>query len=599
MSQSFIQAECNYDIHDQELFTDHKNLEIFQKARQLTRRQARWALFLSRFDFQITHIPGKQATQPDALSRRPDHGEGDEDNKDEILLPGTLFARSSTTVLINEDLRNKLANAQATDDEFLDIMRVIQAKGNSELKTSLDKRWTIQGGLLLFDNCVCVPRDSQLRSYIVSLYHDPPPSGHPGRVKTFELVQRAYWWKGMRKFIYEYVDGCAICQSTKNLPNRPSTPLVPIPPEEQGYPFSTVSMDFITELPLSNGFDAIAVFVDHDISKAAVIAPCHTTITAEQTASLYRDHVWKRFGLPNKLISDRGTQFTAHFSKELCKLLAISQALSTAYHPQTDGQTERLNQELEQFLRAYTSRRQTDWAEHLSAAEFAHNSRSHSTTSQSPFMVLMGYHPKSIPSVLTPSSLPAVQNRLDHMSQLREDVQAAQLIAHRHWTDNTPPPTYKPGDHVWLEGKNLRLDYPSVKLAPRRYGPFPIAASINPVTFRLTLPPSWLSRVHPVFHASLLSPYRETLAHGPNFTRPPPDLVAGDDEYEVEAIIDSRSFRGKLQYLVKWLGYPTSENQWLPASELSHAADAVASFHLTHPSALSPSSFLSRRGCRS
>src|SRR5713226_7471792 len=150
----------------------------------------------------------------------------------------------------------------------------------------------------------------------------------------------------MRRFVYNYVDGCAICQSTKNLLNRPKAPLHPIPPEKNTTPFAMVSLDFITELPRSNGFDAIAVFVDHDVTKAAVIAPCHTTITVEQTADLYQNHVWHRFGLPSKVISDRGTQFTANFNKALCASLGIKQAMSMAYHPQMDGQTECLNQEL-------------------------------------------------------------------------------------------------------------------------------------------------------------------------------------------------------------------------------------------------------------
>src|SRR5216684_8997337 len=127
----------------------------------------------------------------------------------------------------------------------------------------------------------------------------------------------------MQWFIYNYVDGCAICQSTKNLLNRPKAPLHLIPPEKDVTPFAMVSLDFITELPLSNGFDAIVVFVDHDITKATVIMPCHTTITAEQTADLYQNHIWHQFSLLSKIISDRGTQFTANFTKVLCAGLGI------------------------------------------------------------------------------------------------------------------------------------------------------------------------------------------------------------------------------------------------------------------------------------
>jgi hypothetical protein len=620
MSKSFIEAERNYDIYDRELLaiiraleewrhylegsphkieilSDHKNLEVFKEARKLTRRQARWALYLSRFDFQITHVAGRTAGKPDTLSRRPDHDNGDNDNEDRILLPTDLFSQSPVTnlyrntitlTLEDADLRQRIKDCQAIDKDMVTILQYIQAKRPLNLGRDFKELWSVMDGLLIYDGRIAVPHDPDLRTDIVKRCHDSITAGHPGRVKTFELVQQTFWWYGMRKFTYQYVDGCATCQSTKNLPNRPHVPLVPIPPTEDATPFATVSMDFIMDLPLSNGFDAITVFVDHDITKATVIVPCNTTITAEQTARLYQDNVWRRFGLPKKIISDRGTQFTSRFTQELCRLLGITQAMSTAYHPQTDGQTERMNQELEQYLRAFCNARQTDWSTFLSTAEFAHNSRKHSTIGQTPFYTLMGYEPLALPTVLPTSSVPAVSDRLSILSSVRDDIVAAQHIAHRQWTDNTPFPSYQINDQVWLEGKHLATSYPSAKLAPRRYGPFPISAIINPVTFRLSLPPTW--KIHPVFHASLLSPYRETPEHGPNFTRPPPELIDGEEEFVIEEIIDSRMFRGKLQYLVKWEGYPTSDNQWLPVSELNHAPDLIEQFHLTHPTASSSSS---------
>src|SRR5713226_408818 len=168
-----------------------------------------------------------------------------------------------------------------------------------------------------------------------------------------EMVKQQYWWPGMQKFAFDYVDGCAVCQSTKNLPNRPSVPLSPISPDDDATPFSWVSLDFIMELPNSKGYDAILVVVYHNVTKATVIIPCKTTITAYKTVVLYLNHVWQHFGLPHKIILNQGTQFTAHFTCALCHLLDINQNLSTAYHPQTNGQTECLNQELEQCLCAF------------------------------------------------------------------------------------------------------------------------------------------------------------------------------------------------------------------------------------------------------
>src|SRR6266852_5389599 len=177
-------------------------------------------------------------------------------------------------------------------------------------------------------------------------------------------------------------------------------------------PFATISLDFIMELPLLNGFDAIAVFVDHDVTKAMVIVPCHTTTMVEQTAELYQNHVWRRFGLPSKVISDQGTQFTANFTRALCASLGIQQAMSMAYHPQTDGQTEQLNQELKQYLRAFCNLQQTDWSIFLATAEFSHNSHVHSTMEHSPFEALMGFNPRPLPSALPPTSVPSVTEQL-------------------------------------------------------------------------------------------------------------------------------------------------------------------------------------------
>src|SRR6266849_2322012 len=383
------------------------------------------------------------------------------------------------------------------------------------------------------------------------------------------------------------VDGCAICQSTKNLPNRPSVPLSPISPEDDATPFSQVSLDFITELPNSEGFDTILIVVDHYVTKATVIIPCKTMITADQTAALYLNHVWKCFGLPHKIISDQGTQFTAHFTHALCRLLDINQNLSTAYHPQTDGQTEHLNQELEQFLRAFCNMRQSDWVSLLPFSKFAHNSHTHSTIEHTPFEALMGFTPCSLPTQFNSLSTPFISECLDFLSHLRSDLLAAQKIANQTWNSNSHPIPYHVRDQVWLEGKNLRTSFPSYKLAPRHHGPFTITSIIQGTLCKLELPPSW--KIHPVFHASLLSPYCETPAHGPNFTWAPLELIDGDAHYKVEKVLDSWFFHNWLQYLVKWVSYPDSENLWLATSELLSAPDLVSSFHFSNPTAASPS----------
>jgi len=195
----------------------------------------------------------------------------------------------------------------------------------------------------------------------------------------------------MSVFVKNYVDGCATCQATKNNTHPIKPPNQPIITPAK--PWSVITTDFITDLPEINSFNSINVVVDK-FSKAIVITPCRKDITAEETATLFLNNVWKRFGLPDKIISDRGPQFASQVTKEIWKTLGIERSMSTAYHPQTDRETERVNQEIEQYLRSMVMHSPKGWLELLPFAEFAHNNRQHSATRKSPFEVLMGYQPR-------------------------------------------------------------------------------------------------------------------------------------------------------------------------------------------------------------
>ena len=391
----------------------------------------------------------------------------------------------------------------------------------------------------------------------------------------------------MSTFIREYVDGCAVCQSTKNRP-RTRVPLQPnqIPTDIWGI----ITMDFIVDLPLSKGYDSLFVVVDR-LSKATILAPCNKTITADETAQLYIEHVWRRTGLPKQVISDRGPQFASKVMQEIWERLGVKSSLSTAFHPQTDGETERVNQELEQYLYVFCNFQADNWAQLLPFMEFAHNAQSHSTTGKSPFKVWYGYRPKFIPPAKFTTVIPTVEERLHSLDQIQSKVTAALKVAAEIMKctgPSTPSHQFKPGDLVWLEGTNIHTTHPKAKLAPKRHRPFRVVYS-TPTNYKLILPKTW--RVHPVFHNTLLSPYEETTAHGPNFTRPPPDIVEGEEEhYEFEAVLQSRPTPNKkgIQYLIKWKGYPSSENSWLPASQMKHAVELVKEFHSRFPKAPQP-----------
>src|SRR5882762_9395429 len=303
-----------------------------------------------------------------------------------------------------------------------------------------------------------------------------------------------------------------------------------------------------------------------------------TSIMAEGMAHLYMHHVFKRFSLPTKIISDRDTCFTSRFTKDLCRHLGITQNISTAYHPRTDGQSERTNQWLEQYLRFWTNAKQMNWAMYLPIAEFTHNSWYSETTRTSPFRSLMGYNPQATWEVST-SSIPQVNTRLEQMTEARQLAYEAWKRVEESWKHpiRRPQRQYKEGDQVWLERINIRTYHPTAKLAPKRHRPFQITKVLGPVTYQLRLPDQW--QIHPVFHVDLLTPYKEMATYGSNYMRPPPDLINGEEEYEVEHVISSRQFgRGRqVQYLVKWKGYPNSDNQWIKWQDVN-APDLIAEY---------------------
>jgi hypothetical protein len=379
----------------------------------------------------------------------------------------------------------------------------------------------------------------------------------------------------------EYVKGCAECQRHK-VNNRPTkAPLQPIYPKPEAMPFETVALDFIVKLPISQGFDSILTVTDQGCTKAAIFIPCNEDITAEETAALYIKHVFTHFGLPTKVISDRDPRFMSKFMQEACKVTGVKHAPSTAYHPRTDRQSERSNQWLETAIRFITDQKQKNWAPYLPIAQFAHNNWPSDTTRKSPFFLLMGFNPRA-DWVHATSPIPRVTLRLEQIKEARVQAREAMIKAQQSWVKHCDTPKYKEGDLVWLEGKNLRINQPTAKLVPRRHGPFKIIQVMSTVNYRLELPTQW--SIHPVFHIDLLTPYKETIMHGPNFTRPAPELIDGEEEYFVERILDSRHFgrRWRLQYLVKWEGYPDAENMWVDKDDV-FADDKVREFKASNP----------------
>jgi Chromo (CHRromatin Organisation MOdifier) domain/Integrase zinc binding domain len=404
------------------------------------------------------------------------------------------------------------------------------------------------------------------------------------------MVAKDYWWPDMKKFVQNYVKGCATCQMTKPNTVQPRVPLLPIAVVPKAIPFQTISLDLITDLPVSKGYNSILTIIDYDCWKAAVFLPCQKTIDAEGIAQLYVQHVFPHFGHPQHVISDRDPRFTAQFTRQMCTLLGITQNISTAYHPQTDGQSERTNQWVEQYLRIYGNGQQDNWANLLPLAQFVHNSWPNASTKRTPFELLFSVNP-IIHITGRTTNVPELNKRQEWLKGAREHAQEAikkvqemWLKLHQRKKGQRQFRLFEKGEQVWLEGTNLKLSHPSTKLAPRRYGPFPITDVISPVVYRIQLPPHW--RIHNVFHVSLLTPYKETGAHGRNFPEPPPDLIEGEPEYEVDQILAVRRHgrNQDLQHLLCWKGYSQAHNSWEPAENVT-APELIKEFYEHNPNA--------------
>lgn len=618
ISQALNPTQRNWQIYDRELYAiiralqtwrhyllgsphvvtihcDHKNLTYWRQPQRLTPRQARWQNELSRYNYKIQAVPGRHMIQSDALSRRSDHFKTEgELNADVTLLPDKIFIQEMEYLLAEleeaEDHDRKIIDLdklhkQIQDEtgDIQDAMTLLQ----KELPLSKPKmtEFSIKEKLIHFRNKILVPKSKEIMRNILRLYHDLPTRNHPGIANTMEQIRRTYYWPRMQQFITKYIQGCATCQQMKINRHPLSPPLNPIIADKDTYPFATVNIDFITDLPESDGYDSICVVVDHDCTKAIVLTPCVKTITALDTAQLYIDNVYRRFGLPRKIISDRGPQFASIVFKQLCRLLHINQAMSTAYHPQTDGQAERTNQEIEAYFRIYAVNHPNLWSKYIPLMEYTHNNRKHSVTDQTPFRLLMGYDPASFPSEkldINDSNIPALQNRLEKITEIRRDAEAALLLAQEFQREaqNTTFKPLKEGQNVWLEAKNLRrIGLPS-KFQSKREGPFTIKRKLRDNVYELDLPRSW--KIHPVFHASLLTPNIETEEYGPAFSQPPPDLIDGEEEYEVEAILCHKGTKKNRRYYIKWLGYPSSKNTWEPEDALQNTQELLDDYKKLH-----------------
>ncbi|KAL5590159.1 uncharacterized protein BROUX77_007036 [Berkeleyomyces rouxiae] len=603
-SQKMNPAQCNYGVGDKELLaiveslkswrfmveslekpvlvlTDHRNLAVLKQIPAMNRRQARWAMELSEYRYVITYRPGSLNSRADALTRRYEDLVSSSSEEDKELcapiIPPENFI--GTMSLVDE-----VKIALSTDKWALDVISALRGQSTKPPDVDLSVCRLDNDGLLFVNDLLYLPNED-LRVRALKNCHDIMPSGHPGQKNTFELLVREYWWPGMRRDVIRYIRNCEVCQRIKSARHSPYGLLKPLTIPQARW--TSVSLDFITGLPVSNSFDMILVVVDR-LSKMAHFIPCDSSLDAAGFAKLYLSAVYRLHGLPLDIVSDRGSLFTSAFSKALAKLLGIKQNLSTAFHPQTDGQTERVNSILEQYLRGYTNYRQDNWADLLPLAEFSYNDSESSSTMLTPFFANHGFHPRSgresLPVSVEKGPLRNFVKELDNICQfLKTEItwsrERMTEYANRH---KSSAPPLREGDLVWLLSRNIRTTRPSKKLDFKKLGPFKILRKVSSHAYELALPATM--KVHPVFHVCLLEPCASDPLPGQKNPPPPPVIVDGEEEFVVKEIIGVSS-RGPLQYQVVWEGYEHDGPSWEPLDHLANAPEKVAEFYKRMPNA--------------
>ena len=495
-----------------------------------------------------------------------------------------------------------LKKAVDNDQTYLTTLKAVVKK-----ETNVDTNFSIGKELLLYKNRWYIPKDEALRRTIMEAEHDSKIAGHFGVYKTIGRVRANFYWPKMDDHITEYVRSCDACQHNKSRRHKKFGFLEPLNVPLR--PWTSLSMDFIVSLPLSQGYTKIWVIVDR-FSKMAHFIPLKTEEHIKELALTFVKEIWRLHALPESIISDRDTRFTSKFWRSLMQMLDVKLNISTAFHPESDGQTERVNQTLEQYLRSYCSYQQDDWVSLLPFAEHAYNTSVSESSKASPFEINYGFSPQTQWSGIVsesqgvhPDSELVVKDWEGTWQEVRETLLKAQE-RQRKWHDQKrqPAPEYatledvKRGtaikaDRVMLDRKNIRTKRPSEKLDHKMFGPFVIKRKVGNRAYELELPGRW--DIWPVFNVALLEPYREDPIGRSQKEIPAPDVVDNEPSYVVSKVVDSRWYGNPkkkfphrfVQYFVSWEGYGPEESSWEPFEMLEGTAlEALKKFHDEYPS---------------
>lgn len=521
--------------------TDHYTLKFLLEQRSLSSSQQHWLSKLLPFDFTVEYKAGKSNTVADALSRR------DADQQ-------CLLALSMPQVDLFDDIRQEQQQSPK-------IQQLIAALHDN----SAAPNWSFKQGLLFFKDRVYIHPQSPSIPLVMAAIHN---QGHEGYQKTLHRLTRDFFWKGMKKMVREFIQGCDVCQRHKTANLQPAGLLQPLPVPQQIW--ADVSLDFIEGLPSSRGKNVILVVIDRFSKYGHFVAISHP-YTAISIARIFFDNIFKLHGLPETMVSDRDVTFTSSFWKELFRLCGTKLCFSSAYHPQSDGQTEVTNRTVEMYLRCFTSSTPHKWCDWLSWAEFCYNTSYHSSLKSTPFETVYGRAPPRLLSYLPGSSaVEAVdvilQQRDSMLQQLRHNLFAAQNRMKTQYDRSHRMLEFNVGDFVLLRLQPYRQSSLAArknqKLAAKYYGPFEVLDRIGSMAYRLKLPPD--SKIHPVFHVSTLKPYHASSGSFETVLPPTPEQQPSVPL----AVLGQRTRAGKLEVLVHWSHASPADSSWESVQEL-------------------------------